>query len=88
MQTLEGDKYTLMELKWAVDRYHREFDGSEPSFRTFRRWRQALKIQKDCSGLYWHSDLELIKDAIRRMSQGQTLEQIAYMQEEQINAAC
>ncbi len=76
MQLLTN-RYTRKELYWELCRYRRELVGEPMSDRTFRHWRQILKIVPDEQGLYWREDLERLKEAIRRISQGQTLEQIA-----------
>ncbi len=54
--------------------------------RTFRYWRRKLDIVPDELGLYWQSDLERLKDAVRRLSQGQSLDQIAQTQKENTHA--
>ena len=80
MQTIETSTYTCLELFWELERYRHEFVSKPFSERTFRLWRQKLEIVSDPrTGLYWGSDLEILKDATRRVSQGQTLDQIREM---------
>lgn len=87
MQTLEAHIYTRLELFWALSRYRSQLVGEPISDRTFRHWRQKLEIVPDPStGLYWESDLERLKDAARRLSQGQTLNQIIQMTKEKTHA--
>lgn len=87
MQTLETSTYTRLELYWEICRYRQQFNGSPVSDRTFRHWKQKFGIVPDHLGLYWQSDLERLKDAVRRLSQGQSLDQIAQMFKEQIDNA-
>lgn len=87
MQTLETSTYTRSELYWELCRYRQQFNGEPLSDRTFRHWRQKLEIVPDHLGLYWQIDLERLKDAVRRLSQGQSLDQIAQMLKEQTHAS-
>ncbi len=82
MQTLEATTYTRLELYWEICKYSQEFNGKPISDRTFRHWRQKLEIIPDRLGLYWQEDLERLKEVVRRLSQGQTLDQIAQMIQE------
>ena len=79
MITIETSTYTQLELYWAIAAYRKQLVAKSFSDRTFRLWRQKLKIVPDDTGLYWESDLERLKDATRRVSQGQTLDQIQQM---------
>ena len=84
METLETSTYTNLELFWELARYRQELVAKPFSERTFRLWRQKLEIIPDpLTGLYWSSDLEILKDATRRVSQGQTLDQIREMRKKQ-----
>ena len=86
MQTLEVTTYTRLQLYWELCRYRQEFNGESMSDRTFRHWKQKLGIVPDHLGLYWQSDLERMKEAVRRLSQGQSLDQIAIFFKEQLHA--
>ncbi len=87
MQTLEISTYTRLQLYWELCKYRQEFNGAPISDRTFRHWKQKLGIVPDHLGLYWQSDLERLKDTARRLSQGQSLDQIAQMFQEHVNNA-
>lgn len=85
-ETLDASRYTRLELYWELCRYRSQLTGEPISDRTFRLWRQRLGIVPDQSGLYWQSDLQRLKETVRRLSQGQTLNQIVQLFKERDHA--
>lgn len=81
MTTIISDRLTPKQLQWEVERYYQSFNGRTPAPRTQRHWRKILGLEPDETGHYWGSDLKRLKDAIQRLSQGVSLDEIAAFHE-------